>query len=121
MQMIEKDGILIAHSNAAYVHELRLFLEANGHSVYSGIDDAFVALGFILKYQPGLALLEHEFHYLSARDVIAAIGRKEISTKVIQIFPENFGGSLPNSNYIHIDDPFEKITSCINSLINTFQ
>ncbi|MEM7086485.1 MAG: hypothetical protein AAF489_09900 [Bacteroidota bacterium] len=119
--MMEKERILIAHSNTNYARELKSILEAHGHHVYAAVDDAFVALGYILKYQPRFALLEHEFHYLSASDVVSAIKRKNIATKVIQIFPENFDGSLPNSTYIHIDDSFEKITTFVDHLKNTIE
>ena len=109
----QSDWILIAHSDSSFAKKLRKKLKKQGMKVSKEITNAFDALGYILVHHPKIAILEHDFSYLSAYDIIMAIEHKHISTCVIHIIPEDHNAPLPNGPFFYKNESMNAIQKCI--------
>lgn len=108
------DWILIAHGDSSYAKQLRKGLKKQGMEVSEVVCNAFEALGYVLLNQPFIALLEHDFSYLSAMDITNAIKQKHMDTQVIHILPKDYQGKLPETHFFYENDSIEHIEECIN-------
>ncbi|WP_461303632.1 hypothetical protein [Aureisphaera sp.] len=106
--------ILLAHRNWDYAKEIEAGLKKEGTEISEVVYNAFEALGYILLHHPLIALLEHDFSYLSATDIANTIKQKHIRTQIVHILPKHFKGIIPDGHYFYENDSIEDIEEYIN-------
>lgn len=122
--MAKNLNIIVADDHPMLLKGLIEELTTNGYKVITSAENGAIALEFITKLNPDIAILDIEMPLLTGFEVIKKCNDKDLKTKFIVLTSHKESRfiykakSLNISGYLLKDEPFIEIQKCIETIHN---